>query len=73
MEQISTDSEYFERRANEETAAAERASDERARMLHMELAQRYSTAARSGGAADGAEATPAPPAALLQPEFRILR
>ena len=75
MDQFEPDSAYFERRASEETAAAERANDERARRLHIELAERYTNAARSGrparepAKADDARPTPAP---LLSPEFRIL-
>ena len=75
MDQTNSNAAYFERRASEETQAAGRASDERARLLHLELAQRYSIAARSGGApgiADEAGQAPIAPAPLLQPEFRIL-
>ena len=75
MEQTNSNAAYFERRASEEAQAAERASDERARLRHLELAQRYSIAARSGGArgvAGEAGQAPIAPTPLLQPEFRIL-
>ncbi len=76
MDQTNSNAAYFERRASEEAQAAERASDERARLRHLELAERYSIAARSGGGAptgaDELGQTPNAPAPLLQPEFRIL-
>jgi hypothetical protein len=77
MDQFTSDSAYFLRRADEERAAAERATDPRARQSHIDLAQRYAEAARAVAAAtqreavDAVPASPAP-AALLQPEFRIL-
>jgi hypothetical protein len=40
-----SDSEYFHRRAEEERAAAERATNALAREVHLELASRYERAA----------------------------
>jgi len=84
MDQLDSDSAYFHRRASEEQAAAERASDPRARQSHIDLAERYADAARTGsmaansngssgsnGSADLDEGSLTPPP-LLQPEFRIL-
>ena len=75
MDQATLDSNYFTRRASEEQAAAERARDPRARQTHIDLAERYSHAARACEA--GAEEETVPPESLsaiplLQPEFRIL-
>lgn len=72
-----SDAQYFLRRADEERAAAKRASDPRARQSHLDLAERYADAARTVDAAaklklveaDPAQVTTAP---ILQPEFRIL-
>ena len=70
-----SDSQYFLRRADEERAAAKRASDPRARQSHLDLADRYVDAARTVSEAielvetDPAQITSAP---ILQPEFRIL-
>ena len=77
MDQFTSDCAYFLRRADEERAAAERATDPRARQSHLDLAERYADAARAVAATTrlkGVEAEPAPiaPAPLLQPEFRIL-
>ena len=75
MEHFQSDSDYFRRRADEEKAAAERASDPRARQSHIDLAERYADAARAiDGAAKAGEPhqAPAAPIPLLQPEFRIL-
>ena len=74
MDQVEPDSAYFERRASEETEAAERAHDEHVRQLHIELAERYSKAARSGRPASEAANRGDAPAAepFLTPEFRIL-
>ena len=41
-------SEYFLRRAGEERAAAQRATDERAALTHDEMARRYEEVARNG-------------------------
>jgi hypothetical protein len=38
---MKSDQEYFWRRYEEEHAAAERAADERARRIHLELSARY--------------------------------
>ena len=59
---------YLERRALEEDAAAERASTDKARDVHVELASRYREAADVD-----AEPPPEPPAKTTRPaEFRIL-
>jgi hypothetical protein len=60
---------YYERRAGQERAAADRALDERARQMHLELARRYNEAA-----ADSAVPMPIEThrPGLLTPEFRIL-
>jgi hypothetical protein len=72
MGQKQSNSIYFERRASEEQAAAERALDPRARQSHSDLAERYSRAARMDSS-DGHEAHEPPPAMpLMQSEFRIL-
>src|SRR5687767_15418498 len=71
-----SDTQYFLRRAEEERAAAKRASDPRAQQSHLDLAERYADAARTVTEAielvdaDPAQITSAP---ILQPEFRILR
>lgn len=77
MDQFQSDSQYFLRRADEELAAAERASDPRARQSHLDLAERYANAARAVAATTKlkvVEAEPAPitPAPMPQPEFRVL-
>ncbi len=71
MGQRHSDSKYFMRRAGEEQAAAQRASDPRARQSHFDLAERYSRAAQTNEL-DGGEDEPQAPMPLLQPEFRIL-
>ena len=38
---MESDSEYFERRAAQETAAADNAPDAQARAAHLEMAERY--------------------------------
>ena len=61
---------YLERRALEEEAAAERASTDKAREIHVELASRYREAADAD-----ADSPPPPesPAQTSRPkEFRIL-
>lgn len=45
MRHMESDREYLNRRAREEEAAAERASSDKVRRLHMELAARYRKAA----------------------------
>ena len=74
MDQMTSDSSYFMRRASEERAAAQRAGDPRARQSHIDLAERYANAALAGDAADndGQTGLPGVAAPLLQPEFRIL-
>jgi hypothetical protein len=75
MDRSWSDSQYFLRRADEERAAAKRASDPRARQSHLDLAERYDDAARTVAEAielvetDAAQITSTP---ILQPEFRIL-
>ena len=72
MEHFQSYSDYFRRRADEEKAAAERASDPRARQSHIDLAERYADASRAiDGGAKAGEAEPVP-IPLLRPEFRIL-
>ena len=73
MDHIDADSAYFTRRASEEQAAAEQARDQKARQLHIELAERYSARAERPEPAvaekrEARTATPPSPA-----EFRILR
>ena len=46
-----SDSEYFQRRADEERIAAERTSNASAREAHLELAKRYELAASANGTA----------------------
>lgn len=59
---------YLERRALEEEAAAERASTDKAREIHIELASRYREAADTD-----APARLESPAKTIRPnEFRIL-
>jgi hypothetical protein len=65
-----SDSQYFLRRAEEERAAAKCASDPRAQQSHLDLANRYSEAARTVTEAATPELVEA--ASILQPEFRIL-
>ncbi len=72
MDKIERDAAYFERRAAEEAAAAERAEDDRARQTHMELARRYAAAAQGEGEAPLDDDQPFGPSPLLSPEFRIL-
>jgi hypothetical protein len=75
MDKFEPDSTYFARRATEEATAAERASDQRARQLHFELAERYCIASRNGvstAAGDKVDEAPNAPAPLLPAEFRIL-
>jgi hypothetical protein len=73
MDQATTNSAYFMRRASEERAAALRAQDPRARQSHSDLAERYLQAVQTG-VLERDEDAPAHIAAvpLLQPEFRIL-
>jgi hypothetical protein len=72
-----SDSQYFLRRADEERAAAKRASDPRARKSHLDLAERYTDAAHTVEAAielklDEVDPAKITSATILQPEFRIL-
>ena len=69
MENSEPTAEYFERRASEELAAAEQASSDHARQSHLELAKRYSEAARTADRRDGRDDEAAP---LLPSDFRIL-
>ena len=74
MDKSNADSTYFIRRASEEQAAAERARDPRARQSHLDLAERYSDAARKGEIAPFADPDEAQLAMTpaISPEFRIL-
>ncbi len=63
MDDFRSDSAYFARRASEETEAAERATNPRARQLHIELAARYFEAARARGTQSVDEPAKAPVAA----------
>ena len=68
-----SDQQYFERRHDEETAAAEGATDREARIAHLELAARYAQFAAAiraveehlgtGKASDGRHRTTSPGAA----------
>ena len=72
MDRSWSDSQYFLRRADEERAAAKRASDPRARQSHLDLAERYANEARAVAAKTRLKLVEAEPAPLLQPEFRNL-
>jgi hypothetical protein len=63
-------SEYFDRRAEEERTAAEQAADARAAQSHRELAQRYER--RAKGQADGAEDGETADSGILSKDFRII-
>jgi hypothetical protein len=62
---------YFERRADEERAAAEKAGDERAAQSHRELAKHYHNIARGSEEAPGRDAE-VPSPGILPREFRIV-
>ncbi len=68
MEEIES-RQYFEKRAEEERAAAEQANDARAREMHLELARRY--AEKAAGKSKDAPDQPGS-ATILPNEFRIL-
>ena len=74
MDRASADAAYFIRRSSEERAAADRASDPRARQSHLDLAERYAAAAcdRSAFFGELPEQNRLPPAAGPHSEFRIL-
>ena len=77
MDRVWSDSQYFLRRAEEERAAAKRASDPRARQSHLDLAERYDDAVRTVDAAARMKVVEADPsqvasAPILRPEFQIL-
>ena len=67
MDDFRSDCAYFARRASEETAAAERATDQRAKQLHIELAARYFEAARARQAQSGGDGLEAPISAAQTP------
>lgn len=75
MGDFRSDSAYFARRADEENAAAERATNPRARQLHIELAARYFDAARArrSQSADELEKSPVAAAPASPSELQILR
>jgi hypothetical protein len=64
------ESEYFQRRAEEERAAADRAGDERAAKSHRALAKRYQRKA-DGDESPGGGAEPGKSAGVGH-EFRII-
>ncbi len=74
MDDFRSDSAYFTRRASEETEAAERATNPRARQLHIELAARYFEAARArqSQSVDELEKAPVAAAPASPAELRIL-
>jgi hypothetical protein len=49
---MESDQQYFWRRHKEQTAAAERATNDRARVAHLELAARYAQLAAAIGEVD---------------------
>lgn len=64
---------YFEKRAAEERAAAERCDDERAAQSHRALAEQYEEQARSRPSAEKSERDEEPGCpGILPPDFRIL-
>ena len=74
MDDCRSESAYFERRASEETAAAERATDQRAKQLHIELAARYFEAARARQSPSGGDELEQAPIATAQappPELQV--
>lgn len=77
MDQFQSDAEYFNRRADEERAAAERATHPSARQSHIDLADRFAEAARAIaevstlGEADIGQDRPIA-VSVREPEFRIL-
>lgn len=69
--EMSRDHEYLVRRAREERAAADRATSEKVRELHLELHSRYLEAAGAGDQSNGV-ADAAAHASITPPEFRII-
>ena len=67
---METERDYLKRRALEEDAAAGRASTDKARELHSDLAARYRTAAETRLEPRSPNPTPAKPGLPL--DFRIL-
>ena len=70
MDRSETDIAYFERRAREELAAAERATDERACQSHSALARRFAELA--SGSRLSASDPQLRPDLPIGPEFRII-
>jgi hypothetical protein len=62
---------YFERRADEERVAADKAADERAAQSHRELARHYRNIASGSEEAPGRDVE-APAQGILPREFRIV-
>jgi hypothetical protein len=62
---------YFERRADEERAAADQAADERAAQSHRELSERYRDVANGSEPVPGDDAE-APDPGILPRDFRIV-
>ena len=69
---METAKEYLRRRAEEEHAAADRASNAQARELHLELARRYLDAATSGLPVPSAGSILGADKPGLPSDFRIL-
>jgi hypothetical protein len=61
---------YFQRRAEEERAAADRAADERAAQMHRELAKEYARLAQGEAHMEQGKERALP--GILAKEFRIL-
>ncbi len=68
--QNSDQSEYFERRAEEERAAADGAADERAEQSHRELANRYEKASKGEEPSSDTEETEE--SGTVHEDFRII-
>lgn len=69
---METDRDYLNRRASEEREAAERASDPKAKDLHLELAARYAQAADGCGERPELDVRQVPAQPGLPNDFRIL-
>ncbi len=65
-------SEYFNRRAEEEREAADKASDERAAESHRELADRYDAKAKDDAESEEEHSGDEPENGTLSKDFHIL-